>query len=101
MELGVFTVEDVKLGTMQVIYSAPNNAIALRQFQDLAQDKTTMIHAHPGDHRLVRLGTWDNDTGELVDQENMTLAWGTDFHEQTGEETAVGETIRPSAAGRH
>ncbi len=63
MEL--YTIYDSK----EEIYYQPffllNDAVALRQFGDMANEETSKISKHPEDYHLWCLGEWDEITGEL------------------------------------
>lgn len=64
---------------------------ALRAFQDLVQDERTTVSRHPEDFKLVRLGMFDNKTGEFVNAPRETLAHAQEFsRSQLGNVTPVG-----------
>ncbi len=64
MELRVFAVFDSKCAAYMQPFYFPNTGQALRAFQDLANDPTSMIAKHPLDFTLFSLGTYDDVTGE-------------------------------------
>lgn len=84
MKHGMFSIKDTATGTYSQPFVAQTNNLAMRQFGDLATDKTTNINKHPSDFCLVRVGEWNEDEGRLTDEENTTLAWAGDFHEPSG-----------------
>lgn len=48
----------------------------IRHFSDQAINPDTPIGAHPEDFALVKIGTWDDSKGELVDLQNITMMTG-------------------------
>lgn len=61
----LYTVYDCKT----LIYSPPfahiNDAEATRTLTDTLEDPNTMLHKHPMDYALYRLGTFNDGTGEF------------------------------------
>lgn len=45
-------------------------AQAERMFRDTAEDDKSSMWKHPEDYDLYHLGTWDDNTGELLHQVN-------------------------------
>lgn len=44
----------------------PHDNVAARMFSDIAGDPQTMVNRHPTDHSLIRVGSIDEDTGEIT-----------------------------------
>lgn len=42
-----------------------NEGVAVRSFCDAAADPKSYIAAHPGDYKLYKIGTYEENTGEL------------------------------------
>lgn len=73
----IYAIKDTKLGAFTNIFIAENNAIALRQFGDVANNQNTAINKHPDDYELWNVGTWDDETGkpnEAVQTVSLTNA---------------------------
>ncbi|WNK12923.1 MAG: nonstructural protein [Microvirus sp.] len=58
------------LDTKSTIFNQPhfliNDAVALRQFQMIVQDKESMISKYPEDYRLYCVGSFDMLTGTFT-----------------------------------
>jgi len=80
MKHGLFSVRDSATETYNVTFTAPTNAAAMRQFGDLANDQSTNVNKHPKDFTLYRVGTWDDDTGEIEPETLQKLAQAEDYH---------------------
>lgn len=68
MNLGVYSVFDRKAAVFARPFVAPNDAMALRSYAAALQDPSTELHKFPEDFSLHRLGSFDDDTGQLVAQ---------------------------------
>lgn len=79
MKHGVFSIKDLALGAYAAPFIQANNNVAMRAFGDLANDQKTNIYQHPSDFCLVRLGTFDDDTGKFESEDPTTLAYAADF----------------------
>lgn len=62
----VFAVEDVKAGVFGDPIVVEHEAIAVRSFAEVANDAQSNICKYPDDFRLVRLGSYDTVSGEIV-----------------------------------
>ena len=87
MKTCVYAIKDAALSTYAAPFTQPNNQVAMRAFGDLANDPQSNLSRHPSDYALVRLGTFDDETGKFESEEPTTIAWAVDFHEQKPEET--------------
>lgn len=66
MPKGVFAVEDVKAGEFATLHVARSNEAALRAFTDaILHGEDSMLRRYPDDYQLVRVGSFDEVTGEL------------------------------------
>jgi hypothetical protein len=65
MKLELYTIYDSK----EEIYYQPffllNDAVALRQFGDMANEETSKISKHPGDYTLWHLGSYEDSSATL------------------------------------
>ena len=73
MQLSKYTIFDSKLEAYHQDYSLENDAIALRQFADMANEDTH-IAKNPEDYSLWKIGEYENTTGELIPQEPVCIA---------------------------
>jgi hypothetical protein len=73
MTLCKYTIYDSALEAYHQDYSLENDAIALRQFADMANEET-QIAKNPEDYSLWRIGTFETTTGELNPEEPTCLA---------------------------
>jgi len=64
MILNKYTIYDSALEAYHQDYSLENDAIALRQFADMANEET-QIAKNPEDYSLWHIGTFETTTGEL------------------------------------
>jgi len=61
----VFAVLDIKAGYFSRPWYFPSTGEALRTFQDLASDMSTLVGKHPGDFSLYMIGTWNDASGQF------------------------------------
>ena len=73
MILCKYTIYDSALEAYHQDYSLENDAIALRQFADMANEET-QIAKNPEDYSLWRIGTFETTTGELNPEDPTCLA---------------------------
>jgi hypothetical protein len=73
MILGKYTIKDALLDTYHQDYTLENDAMALRQFADMANEDT-QIAKNPEDYSLWKIGEYENTTGELIPQEPVCIA---------------------------
>jgi hypothetical protein len=66
MKLELYTIYDSK----EEIYYQPffllNDAVALRQFGDMANEETSKISKHPEDYTLWHLGSYEDSSATLT-----------------------------------
>ena len=73
MILNKYTIFDSALEAYHQDYSLENDAIALRQFADMANEET-QIAKNPEDYSLWRIGTFETTTGKLTPEEPTCIA---------------------------
>lgn len=61
----LYSIKDVKMGFQQV-FILPNNASAIRWFGDTVSNKDNPMNKHPEDYQLFKIGSMNEDTGELT-----------------------------------
>ena len=66
MKLIVFSVYDEKAKIFHQPFYFNQRGEAVRTFQDLVQDQKSVISKHPEDYKLYQLGTYDDNTGNIV-----------------------------------
>ena len=64
--VNLFSVYDERSERYGVPFSAPNDAVAEREFATLVKDPNTAFGQWPEDYALWRVGTFDRKTGTLV-----------------------------------
>ena len=66
--------------TCSGVYDGPapgtNDETMIRSFTDLAVNADHPIGKHPEHYNLIKVGSWNDATGEIVDFQNMTLRTG-------------------------
>lgn len=75
----LYAVRDDKAGVYNPPVIMVNDAVAVRQFGDLVMRDDNVIHAHAADFTLRRVGSFDDETGQIRNQEPEILATGSDF----------------------
>lgn len=76
---GMYSVFDAKAESFGVPFYAENDNVARRIFGDAATGKDTMLHAHPEDFFLYKVGEFRSDEGLVVPCKVISLAKATDF----------------------
>lgn len=68
------------IDTASGVYDGPFKGISdgqmIRVFSDLCMDAEHPIGAHPEDYSLIKVGNWNEGTGEINDLQNMTMITG-------------------------
>lgn len=68
------------IDTASGVYDGPFKGITdsqmIRVFADLCMDAEHPIGAHPEDYSLIKVGTWNEGTGEVTDLQNTTMITG-------------------------
>lgn len=66
--------------TASGVYDGPMAGVSdghmMRAFSDLAVSADHPIGKHPEDYHLIKLGSWNDGTGEIKDSANVTLITG-------------------------
>ena len=65
MNYKIFAIKDVKVGFMQPFIQV-NEAVAVREFSNIVNSGTSLVSLNYQDMELYCLGTFSQDTGELV-----------------------------------
>lgn len=68
------------IDTASGIYDGPipgqTDGQMTRSFSDMALNADHPIGQHPEDYALIKVGVWNDGTGEVTDLQNMTLITG-------------------------
>ena len=73
MILNKYTIFDTALQAYHQDYSLETEALALRQFADMANEET-QIAKNPEDYSLWHIGTFETTTGQLTSIEPVCIA---------------------------
>ncbi len=74
MRLNIYSIFDTASGLYLRPLFAQSDGQALRTFYDCATSAENEIGSHPEDYTLFRLGMFDDNTGELTQEENTSLS---------------------------
>ena len=74
----IFSSYDEKTEAFLPPFYLPTIEAAKRHFGDAVNNPETSIHLHPGDYSLFSLGTFDDETGEIIYNKKI-LGNGIDF----------------------
>jgi len=80
MIIFVFGVRDAKAQAFLQPFYSNSSGSAIRAFGDAVNDRQSPLGKHPMDYQLFELGTFDDNSGELLSLNPMRLlASGSDF----------------------
>lgn len=77
MQQLAYAVRDSKAERYLPPFFAPTRAVAVRMFQQAANDQSHNFNNHSGDYTLFEIGTFDDETGAIAPHEtheNLGLA---------------------------
>lgn len=74
MRLNVYTIFDTASGAYMRPFFVNSDGQALRMFGDIASDAEHEVGRHPEDYSLYRIGTYDDNKGQLVPEDKECLA---------------------------
>ena len=74
MRMNVYSIFDTASGCYMRPFFVQADGQALRAFSDLSQDAEHEVGKHPEDYSLFRLGTFDDNKGQLVGEAPECLA---------------------------
>jgi len=66
MITNVYGIQDTIAGTFNNPFVMMNDGMAKRAFQQLTDDPQSSINKAPGDYKLFKLGTFDDNSGLLT-----------------------------------
>lgn len=68
MKLNLYSVRDTVAGAFCRPFAAPNNGLAIRDFDFAARDPESQISKTPQDYCLFLVGSFDEETGVITAQ---------------------------------
>ncbi len=74
MILAIYSVWDSKADAYIQPFFATNDAVALRMFQTACRDQAHDFYMHAEDYSLFRLGTFDQQKGDLSPENLVVIA---------------------------
>lgn len=77
----IFAIYDIKSELFSTPFFMTTAGEAVRAFKDLVNNGDTTIARHPGDYRLMSLGTWDNAKGSIETSQQDSFGFGSDYKE--------------------
>ena len=63
--LKVYSIFDNKADSFSPPFVAVSHGVATRMFSELANDGQSQVSKHPADFKLVCIGTFDEQTGDI------------------------------------
>ena len=76
MRMNVYSIFDTASGTYMRPFYTQADGEAVRMFNDLVTDPEHAVGKHPEDYSIWRLGTFDDNKGDLKDEVNECLQMG-------------------------
>lgn len=65
MKKQIFAVLDTTAGVYDQPFFMPNKAVAVRAFTEAVKKPESQMNKYPKDYKLVCLGTYNDETGEI------------------------------------
>ena len=87
MELSLYSVYDKKAQSYGNPFTAVNDQVAERMFQQLSSDPQSTVAAHPTDFELYKIAVFNTETGHLTSEkpEWITAPTPGEVHGNTNE----------------
>lgn len=79
MKKKIFAVYDDKAQTYNSPLFLNTDGEALRALSDEVNNPESLIHKHPDDFRLYRLGSYDSDTGAITPEDPVRLGVASEY----------------------
>ncbi len=73
MKAQCYAIFDTCSGIYEKPFFSTTDDLVRREFQDIAVSADHPISKHPEHYSLWRLGTFDNNTGKILDEQNECL----------------------------
>lgn len=65
MKFSIYAIRDIYTGFMSPTCDA-NDSAAVRNFQHAVMQPHSLMHSHPQDYSLYKVGEFETDTGEVT-----------------------------------
>ena len=72
----LYTIFDTASGRYERPFAGMSDAQAIRSFGDICRDTKHPYGMHPEDYMLYRIGTFDDNTSEVVPEDATVIAKG-------------------------
>lgn len=79
MRLCIYAVLDSKVDAFLQPFFMQRDGAAVRCFADAVNDPSSMLHKHPRDFMLLRIGEFDDSTGRVFPCEHVELGLAFQF----------------------
>lgn len=99
MKKNVYAVYDTASGVYDGPIPGISDAQMIRAFSDMAVNADHPIGQHPEDYALVKVGEWNDGTGELVDFQNTTMITGLEAVANSRNRQQVADNIKSISPG--
>ena len=76
MKKNLYAVIDTASGVYDGPIPGQSDGQMMRSFSDMAVNAEHPIGQHPEDYSLIKVGTWNDGTGEVEDVQNITMITG-------------------------
>ena len=76
MKKNLYAVIDTASGVYDGPIAGVSDGHMVRAFCDMAMNAEHPIGQHPEDYSLIKVGNWNDGTGEVIDFQNTTLITG-------------------------
>ena len=65
MKVYIYAIKDVKRGSFMNLWTEANDDTAMRNFDSIKRDRSTLIGMYPGDFELWNIGSFNDKSGAL------------------------------------
>ncbi len=76
MKTQIYSIYDTASGTYQKPIFARTDGEIMREFQNICMDAEHPCGQHPEDYSLVRMGNFNDQNGQIVNEDNECLSTG-------------------------
>ncbi len=104
MKLNIYSIFDQASGLYSRPFFTQSDPEAMRSFTDIATDADHPIGKHPEDYSLYRLGTFDDNKGNMINEDNECLVTALETISSTrkvnsGKQIDLSEQIEEQTSG--
>ena len=79
MQQLMFCIHDSKAEAFLNPFFLPMKAMAVREFQNMVNDPGHAFGRNPADYTLFMIGTWDGESGKVIETDTTALGNGVEF----------------------